>query len=416
MANGIPLRPGLIPSYAQRLGLLAKPGTTVGDILGVAPRPPASSRMYIPTEPSSLGGPDTSYTAVRPVANLRRPAPLPPMPLAAGAMRQAQRSPMAPSAPAAQPGFLERIAGIDPTSAAGQALGAAAATGLQLSGYRTTPITTAEGLGAMMAAGQKAFREQKAAEREARIQAEDIELKRKLAEAKIQESAAKAGLPFRGTSMDAQDRNVVLGLSDKMKNGTATESERAIYNMSYSRLSQPRVQRSYGPNGEEMITQIPPVDLSGVFSPAGIKPQTQQTQKPTALQQDQRKRIKKLQSFAGTINSYRRELSQAKQGNLYQGAGRFGELAAPSEDMVKLLNRATEVRLGIKDMEELGALVGGDFAILDQLVDSPNSFTALRLGPDSLLKQLDNLEDRLADRIQAAQSLSGIDEAQIRLQ
>jgi len=186
--------------------------------------------------------------------------------------------------------------------------------------------------------------------------------------------------------------------------------------MSYSRLSQPRVQRSYGPNGEEIITQIPPVDLSGVFAPAGTKPQTQQTQKPTALQQAQRKRIKKLQSFAGTINSYRKELAQAKQGNLYQGFGRLSELVAPSEDMVKLLNRATEVRLGIKDMEELGALVGGDFQILNQLVDSPNSLNALRLGPDSLLNQLDNLEDRLADRIEAAQSLSGVDETQIRLQ
>jgi hypothetical protein len=268
----------------------------------------------------------------------------------------------------------------------------------------------------MMAAGQKAFREQKAAEREARIQAEDIELKRKLAEAKIQESAAKAGLPFQGTSMDAQDRNVVLGLSDKMKSRTATESERAIYSMSYSRLSQPRVQRSYGPNGEEMITQIPPVDLSGVFAPAGIKPQTQQTQKPTALQQAQRKREKVLQSGAGRLNNYRRALIQAKQGNLYQGAGRFRELVAPSTEMVDLQNLATEVRLEIKSMEELGALVGGDFQILDALVEAPNSLTALRLGPDVLLRQLDNLEERLADRIQAAQSLSGMDEMQIRLQ
>jgi hypothetical protein len=109
---------------------------------------------------------------------MRRAAPLPPMPLATGAMRQAQRSPMAPAAPAAQPGFLERIAGIDPTSAAGQALGAAAATGLRMSGYQTRPITTAEGLGAMMAAGQKAFREQKAAElgQAAAERAEQLEL------------------------------------------------------------------------------------------------------------------------------------------------------------------------------------------------------------------------------------------------
>jgi hypothetical protein len=113
------------------------------------------------------------------------------MPLAAGAMRQAQRSPMAPSAPAAQPGFLERIGAIDPTSAAGQALGAAAATGLQLSGYQTRPITTAEGLGAMMAAGQKAFTSAREREQKAEIarQQRETDLRLKLME--LQAAGAK---------------------------------------------------------------------------------------------------------------------------------------------------------------------------------------------------------------------------------
>ena len=174
MANGIPLRPGLIPSYAQRLGLLAQPGVTVGDITGRSVQPGLPARAGAVA--TSVGQP--VMRGSQPPTLMRRAAPLPPMPLATGAMRQAQRSPMAPAAPAAQPGFLERIAGIDPTSAAGQALGAAAATGLQLSGYRTTPLTTAEGLGAMMAAGQKAFREQKAAElgQAAAERAEQLEL------------------------------------------------------------------------------------------------------------------------------------------------------------------------------------------------------------------------------------------------
>lgn len=44
-------------------------------------------------------------------------------------------------------------------------LASAAATGLQLSGYRPVPITTAEGLGAMMQAGMKSYQEAKAAQR-----------------------------------------------------------------------------------------------------------------------------------------------------------------------------------------------------------------------------------------------------------
>ena len=170
MANSIPLRPGLIPSYAQRLGLLAQPGVTIGDITGRGVQPGLPPRATMVG--TSMGQPVMRGT--QPPTLMRRPAPLPPMPLAAGAMRQAQRTPAAPMAPAAQPGFLERIAGIDPTSAAGQALGAAAATGLQMSGYQPRPISTAEGLGAMMAAGQTAFREAKQAEREKMLS--DIEL------------------------------------------------------------------------------------------------------------------------------------------------------------------------------------------------------------------------------------------------
>ena len=43
-------------------------------------------------------------------------------------------------------------------------LGAAAARGLQLSGYSEVPVTTAQGLGAMMQSGMEAFQAAKAAE------------------------------------------------------------------------------------------------------------------------------------------------------------------------------------------------------------------------------------------------------------
>jgi len=183
MANGIPLRPGLQPFLRPRAAISGvssgrdrggKTGSypivrTAPYFAGTAgllpgdPRQPQRGLFDIMSQQGYAAPPrpqvPAGYAGFAPPPRLQPTAPAIPAP---------------PAPPAAQPGFLERIAGIDPTSAAGQALGAAAATGLQLSGYRPTPITTAEGLGAMMAAGQTAFREAKQAEREKMLS--DIEL------------------------------------------------------------------------------------------------------------------------------------------------------------------------------------------------------------------------------------------------
>jgi hypothetical protein len=68
-------------------------------------------------------------------------------------------TPAAPKTPAS--GIMGRLPSVGTPAFAG--LGQAAATGLQLSGYRDRPITTGEGLGAMMSAGLKAYTEAKRA-------------------------------------------------------------------------------------------------------------------------------------------------------------------------------------------------------------------------------------------------------------
>lgn len=73
------------------------------------------------------------------------------MGLGAGAQR--------PQAP--RTGLMGRLPAVGTPAFAG--LGQAAATGLQLSGYRDRPITTGEGLGAMFGAGMKAYSEAKRA-------------------------------------------------------------------------------------------------------------------------------------------------------------------------------------------------------------------------------------------------------------
>ncbi len=69
-----------------------------------------------------------------------------------------------PPAPPKKPmSFMDRISPELGTPASA-GLGAAAARGLQLSGYSEVPVTTAQGLGAMMQSGMEAFQAAKAAE------------------------------------------------------------------------------------------------------------------------------------------------------------------------------------------------------------------------------------------------------------
>lgn len=67
-------------------------------------------------------------------------------------------------------GFFDSLP--SPMSPAGQALGAAATTGLQLSGWQDRPITLGQGLGAMAQAGMEAYKEAKALELEQQVKPE----------------------------------------------------------------------------------------------------------------------------------------------------------------------------------------------------------------------------------------------------
>ena len=79
-----------------------------------------------------------------------------------GALPAGGGLPAPPPAPES-PSLMDRLTPAMGTPAQA-GLASAAATGLQLSGYRPVPITTAEGLGAMMQAGMKSYNEAKAAE------------------------------------------------------------------------------------------------------------------------------------------------------------------------------------------------------------------------------------------------------------
>tara|TARA_R100000353_G_scaffold27053_1_gene22818 strand:- start:442 stop:1251 length:810 start_codon:yes stop_codon:yes gene_type:complete len=76
-------------------------------------------------------------------------------------------------------------------------LGQAAATGLQLSGYRDRPITTGEGLGAMMSAGLKAYTAEKKSQAAAELAKQQRETDIML---KMMEIEAARGKTERGIS------------------------------------------------------------------------------------------------------------------------------------------------------------------------------------------------------------------------
>ena len=116
--------------------------------------------MLYPQMPS---GPAMSTLTARPAASgravtrgtppmaLSQQAQLPSYGLRAAAMRGPQTA-MGATPPKKPMSLMERLSPEFGTPASA-GLGAAAATGLQLSGYSPTPISTAQGLGAMMQSG-----------------------------------------------------------------------------------------------------------------------------------------------------------------------------------------------------------------------------------------------------------------------
>lgn len=149
----------------------------------------------------------------------------------------------------------------------GQAISQAALAGLEAGGYTTMPTTLGQAIGKM---GQAALRGYAAG-----TQAEAAQRKATLDEYKIMadidKSRAAIGLPFKGTSVTAQDRNKVISLAPKILDGTATPTEKSIYSMSYQTLATPRPETRRAPDGTVTTVTVPAMDLSNLPVPEGIE-------------------------------------------------------------------------------------------------------------------------------------------------
>ena len=103
------------------------------------------------------------------------------------------------------------------SSPMGQAISQAALAGARASDYRDTPVSLGRVLAEMGAAASKGY-----------SGAQQQELANLLTQAKIAEKMGTAGQFWKGASVTAQDRNIVLNLAPKIKDGSATEPEQQL--------------------------------------------------------------------------------------------------------------------------------------------------------------------------------------------
>lgn len=278
-------------------------------------------------------------------------------------------------------------------------LGAAAA-GFEASGYQDRPVSLGQVLGRMGTAGTKAY-----AAAEDRIAAQKAgQLTELLTRAKIGTELAKSGQGFSGTSMEAQSFNVLLKVGPKIEDGTATNSEKAQYSLAHGRLAKPQPIPTYDELGNQTITVVPAQDLSMFPEPPGGTGRIgTSTTKPSTEALKQQKYVKSIGSMADNINRYRQQLQKLSFVDMASGTADF-----PTDNMSRASAIAESLRLDIKELEELGALVGGDFQILDNLLTSPNSAKAIKAGSSALLIQLDELENTVGQKLsERGATLSG---------
>jgi len=215
--------------------------------------------------------------SVPPPMALRRPQP-PAMPaaprLSPMMQRVAQRASMprmTPPAGTTTPSATTPPAGGQPSgfmgafsqplsSPVGQAISQAAIAGARASDYSPTPVSLGRVLAEMGAAASKGY-----------AGAQDRQLANLLTQAKIAEKMGTAGQFYKGTSVTAQDRNIVLNLAPKIKDGTATEPQQQQYAISYQALSTPRTEQRTATDGTVTTVQVPGMDLSNLPTPAGLK-------------------------------------------------------------------------------------------------------------------------------------------------
>ena len=201
---------------------------------------------------------------------------------------------------------------------------------------------------------------------------------------------------FEGSGITNQSFNTLLTLSDKIKKGTATNIEKQKYRLAYGYLSKPVNETINMADGTVKQIQRPAQDLTGFFNPFPDQQsgKTVVGEKPSAQKLKILENRPKLTQMLGNLNEYTRKLQ-----NLDKTTQLSGIVGLPTAEATAVSSLAETLRLDIKNLYELGALVGGDFQILDNLLTSPNSTQGLAMGTKGLLQQLYTLENTLLNKL-----------------
>ena len=304
-------------------------------------------------------------------------------------MQQQQTGgPFLPARPEGMPGISPR----------GRGALAAAMAGLQYAGPQAQPTSFAQGLGVMGQAAVEAY--DRATTAQAEQEALEFEKLYKIADLDIKAAKATGGM-FKGSGFKPGAFNMIIDLAPKIKAGTATPAEEQAYSLAYGEVSAPTTRRFFDEDGNETIETIPGANMSQFPKPAGFVEPTA-TVKPSAQALKQSKYATQLQTMANNLNRYRSMLMMDTFDRADMISGAAG---TPTDEMAQATSLAEALRLDLKTLYELGALVGGDFQILDNLLTSPNSVKAAKAGKTSVLLQLDQLERTLEGKLKETDNL-----------
>ena len=268
---------------------------------------------------------------------------------------------------------------------------------LRQGGYSKTPVSFGEGIGNAFNAGLKNYlamnQAQQKMDQPVAVPKGGMLVNPRTGQVVV--DGRKQG-GFEGSGITNQSFNTLLNLSDKIRKGTATNIEKQKYRLAYGYLSKPVNETINMADGTVKQIQRPAQDLTGFFNPFPDQQsgKTVVGEKPSAQKLKILENRPKLTQMLGNLNEYTRKLQNLDKSTQFSGI-----INLPSAEATAVSSLAETLRLDIKNLYELGALVGGDFQILDNLLTSPNSTTGLAMGTEGLLQQLYTLENTLLNKL-----------------
>jgi hypothetical protein len=268
---------------------------------------------------------------------------------------------------------------------------------LRQGGYSKTPVSFGEGIGNAFNAGLKNFiamnQAQQKMDQPVAVPKGGMLVNPRTGKVVV-DGRNQGG--FEGSGITNQSFNTLLTLNDKMENNTATNIEKQKYRLAHGYLSKPVNETINMADGTVKQIQRPAQNLTGFFNPFPDQQsgKTVVGEKPSAQKLKILENRPKLTQMLANLNEYTRKLQ-----NLEKTTQLSGVINLPSAEATAVSSLAETLRLDIKNLYELGALVGGDFQILDNLLTSPNSTQGLAMGAEGLLQQLYRLENTLLNKL-----------------